>query len=202
MMPIGIAIELPEWAVGYIRGIPREYPAPEDRMRLTIDLARRNVRAGTGGPFGAAVFNRDGRLISAGMNLVTALNCSVLHAEIVALVLAQQKLERFDLSDGGKECFELVSAAEPCAMCLGAIPWSGVSKVIIGARDADVRSIGFDEGIKPAEWFEGLRDRGIVVQRDVLREEATAVLKEYVAAGGEIYNPGRPIGGCCDLHST
>jgi len=196
MIPIGIAIELPEWAAEFLRGIPREYPAPEDRMRLAIDLARKNVRSGTGGPFGAAVFTRDGRLISAGMNLVTALNCSILHAEIVALVLAQQKLERYDLSNGGKECFELVSAAEPCAMCLGAIPWSGVSRVIIGARDEDIRSIGFDEGIKPSGWIEGLKDRGIVVQRDVLRDEATAVLKEYLTTGGEIYNSGRPLAGC------
>jgi hypothetical protein len=28
----------------------------------------------------------------------------------------------------------------------GAIPWSGVQRVIAGARDSDARSIGFDEG--------------------------------------------------------
>jgi len=122
--------------------------------------------------------------------MVVSSNCSVLHAEIVALAFAQKALGRYDLSDGGRLHYDLVASAEPCAMCFGAVPWSGVRQLVCGARDEDARAIGFDEGPKPDDWVSALHNRGIVVVRDVFREEAAAVLQEYVAAGGPIYNSG------------
>ena len=76
-------------------------------------------------------------------------------------------------------------------MCLGAIPWSGVRSVVCGARDEDARSIGFDEGYKPPDWINSLESRRISVVRDVLREEAKAVLLEYERRDGLIYNAGQ-----------
>ncbi len=76
-------------------------------------------------------------------------------------------------------------------MCLGAIPWSGVRHLVCGARDEDASAIGFDEGEKPVEWVPALERRGIIVVRDVLREEAASVLREYAVSGGEIYNARR-----------
>ncbi len=160
-------------------------------MGLVLELSRLNVRHRSGGPFAAAVFDDGGRLIAPGVNLVVASNCSLLHAEMVALALAQQVLGRYDLSDGGRVQCELVATTEPCAMCFGAIPWSGVRRLVCGARDEDARAIGFDEGPKLAAWVAALQRRGIVVQRDILRSEARAVLKEYVDAGGPIYNAGQ-----------
>jgi tRNA(Arg) A34 adenosine deaminase TadA len=136
------------------------------------------------------VFDDSGKLISLGVNIVEASNCSVLHAEIVAIALAQKALGRYDLSDGGKEHYELVASTEPCAMCFGAVPWSGVSRLVCGARDEDARSIGFDEGPKLANWVKAMEQRGITVVRDVLRDEAAAVLREYGEGGGTIYNAG------------
>ena len=159
-------------------------------MGFVVGASRENVRRGTGGPFGAAVFDESGKLISLGVNIVEASNCSVLHAEIVAIALAQKALGRYDLSDGGREQYELAASTEPCAMCFGAVPWSGVSRLVCGARDEDARSIGFDEGPKLANWVKALEQRGITVVRDVLREEAAAVLREYGEGGGTIYNAG------------
>lgn len=164
-------------------------PAPEDKIRFVVELARRNIIEGSGGPFGAAVFRRaTNELIAAGVNLVVPARASIAHAEIVALTLAQQRLGSHDLSPF--HC-ELATSVEPCAMCLGAIPWSGVSRVICGARDEDAREIGFDEGAKPCNWAGELRARGIEVMTDVLREEAAAVLRHYRDSGGSIYNPKR-----------
>ncbi len=73
-------------------------------------------------------------------------------------------------------------------MCLGAISWSGLRRVVCGAHDEDARTIGFDEGPKPLDWVEELNHRGISVIRDVSREEATEVLRYYAESGGEIYN--------------
>ena len=187
-------IQLPEWTKNLLTTSPDVFLSAEDRLRFVIALARQNVQRQTGGPFAAAVFDEGGHLIALGVNMVVISNCSVLHAEIVALVLAQKALNRYDLSNGGRQHYDLVAAAEPCAMCFGAITWSGVRRLVCGARDEDVRAIGFDEGPKVNDWVAALNDRGIAVVRDVLREEATAVLREYVAAGGTIYNSGRPAG--------
>ena len=84
----------------------------------------------------------------------------------------------------------MVASTEPCAMCFGAIPWSGVTRLVCGARDEDARRIGFDEGPKLPDWRKALQKRGIRVTRDVLREEAVAVLDLYVDLGGPIYNAG------------
>ncbi len=157
-------------------------------MRFVIDLARHNIEHRTGGPFGAAVFETEtGRLVAAGVNLVEPANCSVAHAEMVALTLAQQTVGHYDLSCAGI-ARELVTSTEPCAMCLGAIPWSGVRRVVCGARGEDACEIGFDEGAKPADWVGALKARGIEVVCDVLRPEAIAVLQDYLTSGGRIYN--------------
>jgi tRNA(Arg) A34 adenosine deaminase TadA len=159
-------------------------------MRFVIGLARTNVDMGTGGPFGAAVFETTtGRLVSIGVNLVASANCSLAHAEMVALAHAQQAVGHFDLGAAGMARLELVSSCEPCAMCYGAIPWSGVRNVLCAARAQDAAAIGFDEGSKPKNWMAALKKRGITVRRDLCRDEAVAVLHRYKQVGGEIYNP-------------
>lgn len=183
-----VALRLPGW-IGEVLDGDRRYPTAEDRMRLAVGLSRENVRRGTGGPFGAAVFEREtGRLVAPGVNLVLASGCSIFHAEMVAVMVAQKAVGTFDLGGPGRPAYELVASTEPCAMCLGAVPWSGVRSLLCGARDEDASAVGFDEGAKPDGWVGKLRERGIAVTRDVLREEAGAVLQKYAGEGGEIYN--------------
>ena len=185
-------VQLPVWVSICIPDSNEIYNTIEKRMELAIELAAENIKH-DGGPFGAAIFERQtGKLIAPGINLVMQTNCSIVHAEIVALVLAQQQLGNFDLGAEGLPDFELVSSTEPCAMCLGALPWSGIRSLVCGARDEDARSIGFDEGEKPVQWIEALENRSIKVTRDILRDTAKAILKQYVDAGGIIYN-GRGI---------
>jgi len=158
-------------------------------MAFVIELSRKNIANKTGGPFAAAVFNADnGRLIAAGVNMVTHLRLSIAHAEIIALSQAQAVLGGFDLGGEGMPVCELVSSTEPCAMCFGAVPWSGVRSLVCGARDEDARSVGFDEGAKRPDWVAALEERGIAVYRDVLRDDAATVLREYAAGGGVMYN--------------
>jgi len=186
-----IVLELPGWVEPFIARQGEEFDSPEAKMRLAIGLARQNIEQRTGGPFGAAIFEIDsGRLVSIGMNLVESSNCSIAHAEMIAIALAQQALGSYDLAGEGRLSHELVTSTEPCAMCLGAIPWSGVRRVLCGARGEDACAIGFDEGAKPADWPGELHRRGIEVARDILREEARAVLRRYAEMGGTIYNAG------------
>lgn len=107
---------------------------------------------------------------------------------MVAIATAQKKLGTYDLGSNSMVKHELVTSTEPCAMCFGAVPWSGVSRIVTGARDADARSIGFDEGPKVKDWCAALSDRQIEVITDVKREEARQVLNKYLQGGGHIYN--------------
>lgn len=184
-----VELQLPEWTEEFFRDPEAAYPSAKDRMQLVIELARSNVDHGTGGPFGAAIFEREtGKLLAPGVNLVTTANCSVAHAEIVAIMVAQRVIGSFDLGGRGQPAYELVTSTEPCAMCLGAIPWSGVRYVACGARDEDARAVGFDEGSKLENWASTLEERGIGVTQDVCRKDAAAVLRYYAEKGGEIYN--------------
>jgi tRNA(Arg) A34 adenosine deaminase TadA len=184
-----LTLTLPHWFDAALRGRPADLPSPEARMALVLDLARRNVEEGKGGPFAAAIFERDsGRLVSAGVNLVMPMNCCLLHAEVVAIIAAQRKLATFDLGSNGLPAMELVASTEPCVMCYGAVTWSGVRRLVCGARDEDARAIGFDEGAKPPRWADALRARGIDVVENVLRDEAAAILIRYRERGGFIYN--------------
>jgi len=192
-----LVLKLPDWMEQFMAGAERIFTSVEERMHLVITLSRLNIEHKTGGPFGAAVFEQEsGKLIAPGVNMVISANCSIAHAEIMAIGIAQQVLGNYDLSSEGMPSaaghplreYELVTSTAPCAMCLGAIPWSGVRRVICGARDEDARSIGFDEGAKPQNWVSSLESRGIAVIQDVLREEAREVLSQYYESGGVIYN--------------
>lgn len=179
---------IPSWVETFINDHTAYYQSEESQMRVAIDAARNNINHHTGGPFGAAIFDEKGKLVSIGINLVTSENCSILHAEMVAIALAQQSVKRYDLSDGGIKSYTLASSTEPCAMCFGALPWSGITRLLCGARDADARQIGFDEGPKHPDWEAALLERGIAVSKDILRSDAVDVLHSYMKNGGEIYN--------------
>ena len=185
-----VHLQLPVWVHEVVGDPPPPRRSDEERMKVAIALAQRSAQEG-GGPFGAAVFEIDsGRLVAPGANLVVPASCSAAHAEVVALSVAQRTHASFDLSAGTLPRHELVTSTEPCAQCFGAILWSGVRRLVCGARGEDAEAIGFDEGPKPANWVEELEKRGVEVIQDVLRPEADAVLREYAREGHPIYNPG------------
>ncbi len=178
-----IVITLPDW-IGELA--PPIDQSLDDRMRYVLELAERNVAEGTGGPFGAAIFSDEG-LVAPGVNLVVPSHVAIAHAEATAVALAGQRIGSFDLHG-----MTLVTSSEPCVMCFGVTWWSGVTRLVCGARDADVREIGFDEGPKRPDWAETLIDKGVEVIRDVMRTQAVTALQSYAAGGGLIYNGGRP----------
>jgi tRNA(Arg) A34 adenosine deaminase TadA len=183
-----VHIEYPAW-VDTLIDWERTYTSDEEKMRLAIDLSRENVERGTGGPFGAAIVAIDsGRLVAVGVNSVVRLNNCTLHGEMVAFMMAQQRVQSFTLNAPNLAAHELITSCEPCAMCLGATLWSGVRRVVSGAAREDASTLKFEEGPVFAESYRYLEDRGIEIVRNVLRPEARAVLDLYRAKGGEVYN--------------
>ena len=186
--PDNICFKIPDWLNEYCCSYQPSADIKQ-RMAFVISAAKKNVEQGTGGPFAAAIFeNGSGELVSLGVNLVEGQQSSMLHAEMVAIAIAQAKLGTYDLGHASAAGYELVTSTEPCTMCLGGVLWSGVNKVVAAARDEDARAIGFDEGPKPDDWIKSLNERGIEVSDDVERELARSVLQMYVDSNGHIYN--------------
>ena len=196
-----MTVTLPKWAkdTDYYS---QTYRTDEEMMALAIELSSRNVAEGTGGPFGSAIFKRSVKtgkaiLVSIGMNRVVPLQNSTLHGETVAIQLAQNKVKSFALgpeevmgeNEEERDTFEyeLFTSCEPCAMCLGATLWSGVSRIVCGATKEDASAIGFDEGPVFEQSYQHSKEAGIGVRRCVLAKEAGDILREYGKAG-VIYN--------------
>jgi tRNA(Arg) A34 adenosine deaminase TadA len=183
-----LRIDLPAWIDGAVDW-SRSYRTDQEKVDLAIRLSHDNVERETGGPFGSAVFEAvTGRLVAVGVNSVLRLGNSVLHAEILALMLAHGRRESFTLAAATLPTHELVTSCEPCAMCLGAALWSGVKRIVFAADRNDAERLGFDEGPVFPESYRYLRDRGIEIVGGVSREAARAVLLRYRERGGTIYN--------------
>ena len=181
------SFELPGWVEPFLVDWQQPLSSIDQRMQLAIALSKEGVVQKTGGPFGAVVVQeKTGELVSVGINLVTTAGLSIAHAEMVALSLAQLSMGQWNLSHSGP--LQLVTSCEPCAMCFGALPWSGIKSLVCGARKEDAEEAGFDEGDKPDQWVGSLQNRGIEVQRGVLRPQAASVLAHYHDTGGPIYN--------------
>lgn len=184
-----ISFEYPDWvndSIDWERG----YGTDSERMALAIGLARRNVIEQTGGPFGAIIVESEsGRLVGVGVNLVVRNHNSVLHGEVVAIMSAQSRLRSYTLQAQGIPAHELFTSCDPCAMCLGAVLWSGVRRLVCGADRDDAIRLSFDEGPVFPQSYEYLAQRGIEVVRGVERAAAVQVLELYRASGGRIYNP-------------
>lgn len=175
--------ELPKWLTSEINS-PVILDDEKDQMNFVLRLAIKNVENETGGPFAAAVFNSTTKqLVSTGVNLVVESNCSIAHAEVVALTLAEEELKSYSL-----ENHILVSSAQPCVMCNGAVLWAGINTLIYGATKDDVeRIVGFDEGPLHPQWENEFKKRGIKVLGSVQREEAQKVLQLYKDKEGIVY---------------
>lgn len=189
-LPTQVLCELPAW-LSQLPDLERPRSNDAEKMRLAIELARENVVRGSGGPFGAAVFRGgESRPVAVGVNCVVAGHNSMLHAEMLALMLAEQAAGTHTLNRADLPSHELFASCAPCAMCLGGILWSGVRRLVIAADRADAMGIGFDEGPVFPESYRYLADRGIEIVRDVLADEAREVLQLYSTRGGPLYNGG------------
>ena len=183
-----VVLDLPAWMERFVRDWTRPLDSVEQRMALAVALSGENVVQGSGGPFGAIIVREsNSMLLGAGVNTVTRSGISLAHAEMVAISMAQASLGGWNLGEQG--AVQLVTSCEPCAMCYGAVPWSGVQGLAWGARREDAEAAGFDEGYKPQDWREALERRGIATCGDVLREQAAAILEHYAHSGGTIYHP-------------
>ncbi len=191
MLYAQVHLTLPAWVHEAV-DTTRPYASDADKVALAIELSRRNLEARSGGPFGAAVFGPDDRIVAVGVNRVLPHSCSLAHAETMAYMLAQQRLQRVRLNENETGQRDgpntLATSSQPCCQCFGATIWAGIDRLLVGARAEDVMALTeFDEGPLPADWIGELHRRGIAVVRDLGRDAACAVLRAYGEQGGARY---------------
>ncbi len=144
----------------------------QEFMQRAIELSRKNMRDGAGGPFGAVVV-KDGKIIGEGWNKVTSANDPTAHAEVTAIRDACSNVKNFSL-DGA----EIYTSCEPCPMCLSAIYWSRISKIYYGNTRKDAANIQFDDDFLYQEIPKDIKDRKVpMIQCG--HTEALEVFKEW-----------------------
>ncbi len=152
----------------------------EDRgfMQKAIDLSIENVANG-GGPFGAVIV-RNGEIIATGTNRVTANNDPTAHAEVSAIREACAKVQNFKLE--GCTCY---TSCEPCPMCLSALYWAGVERIVYGNTKEDAKAINFDDSFIYDEIAKPYAQRAIPIH-NLMREEALAGFRAWSAKEDKI----------------
>lgn len=148
-------------------------------MRRAIELSRKNMLSGQGGPFGAVIV-KDGVIVGEGWNKVTSSNDPTAHAEVDAIRNACRSLANFDLKGA-----TIYTSCEPCPMCLAAIYWARIEKVYYANTRTDAAAIDFDDEFLYSEVAKPLKDRSIPIQ-PLLRDEAQSVFQEWSAKADRV----------------
>lgn len=141
-------------------------------MRRAIALSRRNIDRGKGGPFGAVIV-LNGEIIGEGTNRVTSTNDPTAHAEVSAIRAACRRRGRFELRGA-----TIYTSCEPCPMCLAAIYWARIGRVVFANTQRDAAAIHFDDAFLYKELRKPLASRRLPM-KPLLREEALAVFREW-----------------------
>ena len=102
----------------------RMAPIPGDELFMRMAIAE---AAQADFPFGAVIV-RDGNVVAVGRNQGTSTNDPTAHGEMVAI-------RRFVAARPASELkgTTLYTSGEPCPMCMGAILWCGIGRVVFAA---------------------------------------------------------------------
>jgi tRNA(Arg) A34 adenosine deaminase TadA len=104
-------------------------------LRLAIELAA-SARTHGNHPFGALIADNHGNVIAKAENTVVTESDVTGHAETNLIRIASRQFRAHVL-----ESATLYSSTEPCAMCAGAIYWSGISRLVYGLSEEDLAAI-------------------------------------------------------------
>ncbi len=148
----------------------------EKMIREAIRLSIENVR-NHGGPFGA-VITRGEEIIATAVNEVLSTHDPTAHAEVQAIRKATAALGDHDLSG----C-EIYCSCEPCPMCLGAIYWSGIGKIVYAASRIQAEDAGFRDRFIYDELSLPPEERSIPFV-SLMAGEAGAAFREWLAWEG------------------
>ena len=148
-------------------------------IKESIEMARKTMNLGYGGPFGAAII-KDGHCIAVASNSVLIDNDPTAHAEINAIRKACSILKTYDLSG----C-ELYATGYPCPMCMSAIIWANITKVYYSCTPSEAENIGFRDDY--IYRFLRSEDTSVISLEQIGHDEAIKLFEEYHKNNSIIY---------------
>ena len=141
-------------------------------LKEAIEKAKESIAKG-GFPAGALII-KDGKIIGSGISIGNVLFDPTAHGEISAIRNACANLKSNDLSNA-----VIYTSMESCSMCLSAIMWAGISKVVFACSKTKVSE----------EYYGGHYDTSLISDKFIhpielihvpkLEEEALAVVREW-----------------------
>jgi tRNA(Arg) A34 adenosine deaminase TadA len=153
-----------------------EPKSAEQFMDLAIAKAREGIAAGQT-PFGAIIV-RDGQVVAASHNTVWRDRDPTAHAEVNCIRGAAKALAVIDLSGCA-----MYSTCEPCPMCLAALHWAKIDRVVYGATIADAAVAGFSELHVDARTLAAMGGSPLRVESGLLRQECGELFAIWRQAG-------------------
>ena len=141
-------------------------------IERTYSLAR-TAQSNGDHPFGA-VLVIDGEVTLECLNTVNTSGDPTRHPELDILRLAAIELSAVDL-----ERATIYTSTEPCAMCCGAIYWSGISKLVYGCPTEILGEIAGGSFVVPSRELFSKGRRKIEVIGPVLLEEGAEIHKSF-----------------------
>lgn len=152
----------------------------KSHMERAIQKAKEGITGGQS-PFGAVVV-KDSKIVSSAHNTVWRDSDPTAHAEMNAIRQAAKALGTIDLSGTF-----MYTTCEPCPMCLAAIHWSKIDRVIYGAVIADADAAGFTELTIDAKDMVRMGGSPLIVESGMLQKECAALFSLWKSSGGRSY---------------
>ena len=146
----------------------------KDYINIAIDLS-----AKADWPYGAIIV-KDDKIIGRSDARSKVRNTPFAHAELSAIedALKDEKVSQALLTGA-----TLYASCEPCMMCMGAVLWCQISRVVYAANVDDSRQyVAFEIPVKARDLAKRATNRTIEVIEELERERAVEVMKTWNAS--------------------
>lgn len=142
----------------------------EEFINIAIELSKKAFY-----PYGAIIV-KDGQIIGRSDAEVPVSKTGFSHAELRAIEDAMQHLGGHLCAEGGKDC-TIYSSCEPCAMCMGAILYTGIERLVYAATLEDSKECVNEILAKAEEVASSCKNRKIEIVKELHRDKAVEILR-------------------------
>ena len=144
----------------------------KEYMDIAIEISKKSRY-----PYGAIIV-RNNQIIGRSDSDTTVTQSAFGHAELVAIENAMEHLGGHLCAEGGKGA-TIYSSCEPCAMCMGAILYTGIETLVYGATLEDSKEVVNDILAKAESVANACINRSIEIIHEFEREKAVKILREW-----------------------
>ena len=144
----------------------------EKFIDIAIELSKKSIY-----PYGAIIV-KNGEIIGRSDVDVPVSKTGFSHAELRAIENAMEHIGGHLCAEGGKGC-TIYSSCEPCAMCMGAILYTGIERLVYAATLEDSKRCVNEIIAKAEDVADICKNRKIQIIKELHRDKAVEVLKNW-----------------------